>query len=157
MTTAHIINRSTRSTENWTVGALYDGQQKKMKVFMISESQKIKKLFDELCAQPKRLFPPVRQPLDAPSKPGVYIIRKGETVLHVGRTIRGREGLHQRLRNHLHGSSSFTNKYLKGEGAILRKGGYTYQYLQLEDPRERALLEAYAVGTFCPEHIGLGE
>jgi hypothetical protein len=27
----------------------------------------------------------------------------------------------------------------------------------LEDPRKRALLEAYAVGTLCPRHIGLGE
>ena len=114
-------------------------------------------LFDELCAQPKRSFPQYRQPLDASSKPGVYIIRKGETVLHVGRTLRGRDGIHQRLKNHLHGSSSFTNEYLKGNGAALREDGYTYQYRELEVPRKRALLEAYAVGTLCPEHIGLGE
>ena len=110
-------------------------------------------LFDELCAQPKRSFPQYRQPLDASSKPGVYIIRKGETVLHVGRTLR----IHQRLKNHLHGSSSFTRGYLKGKGAALREAGHTYQYLELEDRRKRALLEAYAVGTLCPKHIGLGE
>jgi excinuclease UvrABC nuclease subunit len=124
---------------------------------MKSESQEVKMLFNELCAQPKRSFPQYRQPLDASSKPGVYIIRKEETVLHVGRTLRGRDGIHQRLKNHLHGSSSFTNEYLKGNGAILREDACTYQYLELEDPRKRALLEALAVGTLCPKHIGLGE
>jgi hypothetical protein len=124
---------------------------------MNKESQEIKNLFAKLYAQPKQRFPQDRQKLNAPLEPGVYIIRKQETVLHVGRTLRGRGGIHQRLKNHLHGSSSFTNKYLRGDGAILRKDGYTYQYLKLEDPRKRALLEAYAVGTLCPRHIGLGE
>lgn len=124
---------------------------------MNSESEEIKMLFNELNVQPKLLFPQYRQPLETPSKPGVYIINKEETVLHVGRTLRGKDGIHQRLKNHLHGSSSFTNEYLKGKGAILREDGYTYQYLVLEDSRKRALLEAYAVGTLCPEHIGLGE
>ena len=124
---------------------------------MNSECQEVKTLFDELYAQPKRSFPQNRQPLDAPAKHGVYIIYRKETVLHVGRTLRGRDGIHQRLKNHLHGSSSFTNEYLKGKRATLRGDGYTYQYLELEDPRKRALLEAYAVGALCPEHIGLGE
>lgn len=124
---------------------------------MNKESKEVKILFDKLCVQPKLSFPQFRQLLNAPSKQGVYIIRKEETVLHVGRTLRSRNGIHQRLKNHLHGSSSFTNKYLKGKGATLRKDGYTYQYLVLEDPRKRALLEAYAVGTLCPKHIGLGE
>lgn len=124
---------------------------------MNNESQEVKNLFDELYAQPKQLFPQNRQSLDAPSEPGVYIIRKEETVLHVGRTLRSKGGIHQRLKDHLYGSSSFTNKYLRGNGAILREGGYTYQYLKLEDPRKRALVEAYAVGTLCPRHIGLGE
>lgn len=124
---------------------------------MNNECEEIEALFEELTEQPRRSFPQNRQPIDAPSKPGVYIIRKGEIVLHVGRTLRGRNGLRQRLKNHLHGSSSFTNKYLKGKGSVLREDGYTYQYLVLEDPRKRALLEAYAVGTLCPEHIGLGE
>lgn len=123
---------------------------------MNKESQKVKMLFDKLCAQSRRSFPLSHQPLDAPLKQGVYIIRKEEAVLHVGRTLRGRNGIHQRLKNHLHGLSSFTNVYLKGKGATLRKAGYTYQYLMLEHPRKRALLEAYAVGTLCPEHIGLG-
>lgn len=121
------------------------------------ENQQVKKLFDELCAKPKRRFPQSRRPLDAPSKHGVYIIRKGETVLHVGRTLRRKEGLHDRLKDHLYGSSSFTKEYLRGQGAVLREPGYTYQYLELQDPRKRALLEAYAVSTLCPEDIGLGD
>jgi len=27
----------------------------------------------------------------------------------------------------------------------------------VEDARLRALLEAYAIGTLCPKHIGLGD
>ncbi len=123
---------------------------------MNSESEEIKMLFNELNVQPKLLFPQYRQPLDAPSKPGVYIINKEETVLHVGRTLRGKDGIHQRLKNHLHGSSSFTKNYLHGNGATLRKKGYTYQYLELEDSRKRALLEHYAIGTLCPRHLGTG-
>jgi len=101
-------------------------------------------------------FPQERQQLKAPSEPAVYIIRKGEIVLHVGRTLRGKYGLYQRLKNHLYGASSFTDKYLKGNGATLRKG-HTYQFLVVEDARLRALLEAYAIGTLCPKHIGLGD
>jgi predicted GIY-YIG superfamily endonuclease len=124
---------------------------------MYGESQKIEELFEKLCAQPKRLFPQIRHKLDAPSSHGVYIIRKGETVLHIGRTLRGKNGLQQRLKNHLSGASSFTDEYLKGKGVTLRDGRHTYQFLELEDSRKRALLEAYAVGTLCPEHLGLGE
>jgi excinuclease UvrABC nuclease subunit len=123
---------------------------------MTSERRVVQKLFKELCAQPQCSFPQHRQPLNAPKKPGVYVIRNGRVVLHVGRTLRGKEGLRQRLKNHLHGSSSFTYEYLNGRGARLRKG-HTYQYLMVGNPRQRALLEAYAVATLCPKHIGLGE
>lgn len=124
---------------------------------MNSESQKVKLLFGQLCKQLKRSFPKHRQSFDATSKQGVYIIRKDEDVLHVGRTLHGEGGLHQRINDHLHGSSSFTDKYLKGKGAILREDGYTYQCLEVEKPRQRALLEAYAIGKLCPKHFGLGE
>jgi hypothetical protein len=122
-----------------------------------NEHQVINDLFKSLCSQPTRAFPQPRQPLDAPAKHGVYIIRQGETVLHVGSTVRGQDGLHQRLNNHLHGSSSFTRKYLKGKRTILRESGFTYQFLELEDARQRALLEAFAVGVLCPKQLGLGE
>lgn len=121
------------------------------------ESLEIEKLFKKLCNQPRRIFPQQHQHLDAPLNQGVYIIRKKETVLHVGRTLRGKYGLRQRLTNHLHGSSSFTNEYLKGDGTILRNRVYTYQFIEISDSRKRALLEAFAVGALCPEHVGLGE
>lgn len=75
--------------------------------------------------------------------------------MHVGRSVRGREGLAQRLGNHLRGQSSFAKSYLKGNGRLLREG-YTYQYLVVADNRARALLEHLAVGELCPEHLGLG-
>jgi len=119
------------------------------------ERQEIKNLFTDLCKQPMLPFPQHRKKLEAPLKPGVYIIREGDIVLHVGRTLRGKKGLHQRLTDHLHGNSSFTQDYLRGKGATLRKG-HTHQSLVVEHPRLRALLEAYATGTLCPKHIGLG-
>jgi hypothetical protein len=122
-----------------------------------SERLEIEKFFAKLRKQPMRQFPKTHQRLDAPRKHGVYVIRKKTVILHVGRTLRGKDGLYQRLKNHMHGLSSFARKYLKGDGGILRKPQYTYQYHIVEDKRIRALLEAYAIGKLCPRHIGLGE
>jgi len=68
---------------------------------MKSERQKIQKIFSYLLKQPEQRFPQLRQPLKASHKLGVYVIRKGKVVLHVGCTPRGKNGLHQRLVNHL--------------------------------------------------------
>jgi hypothetical protein len=122
-----------------------------------NERREIKRLFNQLCNEIKRSFPKHHQSVKASSKHGVYIIRKGNIILHVGRTLRREGGLNGRLRDHLHGSSSFTDKYLKGNEAILREDGYTFQFLEVEDPRKRALLESYTIGTLCPKHIGLGD
>lgn len=122
---------------------------------MVSDRIKTQRLFARLSVQPRIAFPEERQMLDAPRAHGVYVIRKGKMVLHVGRTTRGQNGLHQRLSNHLHGLSSFTKKYYKGSGSKLRKA-HTYQYLQVDNRRLRALLEAYATGMLCPNHLGLG-
>lgn len=109
-----------------------------------------------LLRQPRIPFPPAGERLLAPSVHGVYVIRdRRHRVLHVGRTIRGRHGMRQRLGNHLHARSSFVIEYLDGEGARLR-GGMTFQYLPIADPRLRALVEALAVGTLCPAHLGVG-
>jgi len=128
---------------------------------MSREIQEIKKLFDELRKQDKQPFPKKGGILNAPREHGVYIIRRNvrgkETVLHVGRTLRGKNGIYQRLKNHLGGASSFTKQYLNGKGSILRTNGYTYQYLVIKSPRKRALLEAYVIGTLCPKHLGTGE
>lgn len=127
-------------------------------VYMPSNERiEIEQLFEKLCKQVRHPFPQKRQPTDAPTDQGVYIIREGDVILHVGRTLRGKEGLQQRIKNHLSGSSSFSKNYLKVNGVNLREGKYLYQYLVVNDPRKRALLEAYAVGMLCPEHLGLGK
>lgn len=120
------------------------------------ERQSVENLFKELCDQVSQQFPQPKKELNAPLKPGVYVIRKGKDVLHVGRTLRAKYGIWQRLYNHLHGQSSFTWEYLKGKVDILREG-CTYQYLIVKDERLRALLEAYAIGRLCPKHLGLGK
>ena len=121
------------------------------------ERTAVKALFRALLDAPIKQFPNRGEKLDAPSTQGVYIIYnpQGE-VLHVGRTPSGAGGVRQRLSNHLHAASSFTNKFLKGDGSKLR-GGYRFQCLVVEDRRLRALLEAYAIGCLCPAHIGLSE
>lgn len=125
-----------------------------------NEPQVIRELCTILLKQERHRFPEKRQPVDAPPIHGVYLIRKNDIVLHVGRTYRGQSGLKQRIRNHLVNASSFANIYLKSKGltgAILRTNNYTFQYLELANSRKRALLEAYAIGTLCPKHMGLGE
>jgi hypothetical protein len=120
------------------------------------ERRRIQTLFAQLAKQPKRLFPKLKQHLNVPATHGVYVIRDGaQTVLHVGRTYRGRNGLSQRLLNHLRGQSSFALVYLKGHGKKLRNG-FTFQYLEVPDSRERALLEHFATAWHCPKHLGVG-
>ncbi len=120
------------------------------------ERQKIQRLFTQLDKQPKHPFPKLRESLSAPATHGVYVIRdSSQTVLHVGRTYRGQNGLSQRLLNHLHAQSSFVQVYLHGHGAALRDS-YTFQYLEVADDRERALLEHAATAWHCPNHLGVG-
>jgi hypothetical protein len=126
---------------------------------MMSREQKaVRALFIELKHSRLHEFPKHRKRIDAPNKQGVYVIYSPgvRKVVHVGRTYEGTAGLRQRLKNHLHGSSSFTEQYLKGRGPSLRNG-YTFRCLPLASPRRRALLEAYAVGCLCPAYIGLSE
>ncbi len=121
------------------------------------EPKKIHQLLQELINSESHLFPSKYQPLKAPTEHGVYIIYNSQDeVVHVGRSVRGKNGLHQRLKDHLQGASSFANKYLDGDGSKLRNG-YKFKYLVIPDPRKRALLEALATGTLCPLHLGLGK
>jgi hypothetical protein len=132
---------------------------------MISrEQKKIKAHFIELMRSPLHCFPLARGRLNASTKKGVYVISGPQSkVLHVGGTPRGRLGIYQRLTNHLHGQSSFTikSKYLKRHGRTLRRRCAflrkycTYRYLVIPNNRLRALLETYAIGHLCPDHIGL--
>ncbi len=123
---------------------------------MSKELPKIKVLYKSLLQQEERFFPKSRERLTASVKQGVYIISNGKgTVLHVGKTAKAKGGIKQRLNNHLHGQSSFTIKYLKGNGYKLRCV-CKYKYIEVKNPRLRALLEAYTVSNLCPKHLGLG-
>ena len=52
-------------------------------------------------------------------------------------------------------NSSFVIVHLRSDGKALREG-YTFQYLEVPNERERALLEHFATAWHCPEHLGLG-
>lgn len=124
---------------------------------MLRELQNIKKLFALLIRGQRSKFPAARERLAATSNHGVYLIMSPRgKVLHVGRTVRGRNGLRQRLNDHLQGQSSFTARYFDRKGAKLRRS-HSFSYVEVPDSRARALLEAYAVGHLCPAHIGTGE
>lgn len=122
--------------------------------------QTLANLLEQLNSSERKLFPRRREVLDAPRMHGVYLILDPEIqVNHVGRTITGKNGLHQRLNNHLHGASSFVSQYLRKTlnktGDSLRDG-WSYQYLCVHDDRERALLECIATAWHRPKHLGLG-
>ena len=123
---------------------------------MKHETETVSTLFAELMESPLQRFPRFGQELIAPDLQGVYVIYgpRGK-VLHVGRTSRAKNGIAQRFRNHMGASSSFTKKYLKGDGSKLR-GKYRFRCLVVKNPRRRALLEAYAAGHMCPAHLGIG-
>jgi len=121
-----------------------------------NERQRIEALFDRLNARRLIPFPQPRQSLKAPRSQGVYVIRdRARRVVHVGRSLRGKEGLFQRLRNHLNAQSSFVKVHLKGNGKKLRDG-YTFQCIVEENDRKRALLEHFATAWHCPVHLGVG-
>lgn len=122
----------------------------------MAEKHQIEALFQRLEKQPKVAFPEARGKLLAPKTHGVYVIRnKKGRVVHVGRTVRGKAGLHQRLNNHLQANSSFVIVHLGSDGKALREG-YTFQYLEVSNERKRALLEHFATAWHCPAHLGLG-
>ncbi len=123
---------------------------------MSNEQKTVKDFFTKLTDSELQAFPRLREELNAPDHHGVYVIYSPkEKVLHVGRTIRAKGGIAQRLRGHMSASSSFTNKYLKGKGSKLR-GKYKFRCVVVKNKRHRALIEAYATGHLCPAHIGLG-
>ncbi|MGH8543435.1 MAG: hypothetical protein ACREX3_07370 [Gammaproteobacteria bacterium] len=124
---------------------------------MSRESTSIRKMYRQLLLSRPVKFPKAGERLAAPDTHGVYVIYGPRgTVLHVGRTLRGKRGLRQRLNNHLHGNSSFTNHYYEGKGSKLR-GTHKFAFVEIADARARGLLEAFAVGSLCPKHLGVGE
>jgi hypothetical protein len=123
---------------------------------MKGEPKAVKTKLSRLAKSSIMRFPIAGKKLAAPDIQGVYLIYdpKGR-VAHVGRTVRGKRGLYQRLNNHLHGRSSFVIKALNGKGAKLRNG-FKFRFIAIEESRLRALLEAFAIGQLCPDHLGDG-
>src|SRR4051794_13347732 len=100
----------------------------------MNEKIAVKRLFQQLSASTRVRFPPFRGKIPAPNEQGVYIIyNRAGRVVHVGRTPSGRNGLRQRLGNHLHNASSFTTHYLGGRGSKLRNG-YRFRYIVVSRP-----------------------
>jgi len=122
----------------------------------MTEPEEIMKLYQALIASPFILFPSKGDVLVS-SEQGVYIIYNPRNIVfHVGTTKYGKEGLNQRLSNHLSSASSFSRNYLKPNGILLRDG-YKFKYLAVNNSRTRALLEALTAGLLCPAHFGTGE
>lgn len=122
----------------------------------MSEPEKIKSLLLELLNSPVCPFPS-KGKLNITCEKGVYIIYDPTSVVaHVGNTPRGKNGLCQRINNHISGNSSFARDYLQPNNLSVRNG-FTYRILELPSARERALVEALACGTLCPMHMGTGE
>jgi len=123
---------------------------------MPSEFEELQALFQQLMSARSVPFPQPGGRLDATGERGVYVIFDPRgVVMHVGRTPRARGGIQQRLKGHLAGRSSFVRKHLKGKRRHLRSG-YHFRALAVGDGRLRALLEAYATGQLCPQHLGFG-
>lgn len=123
----------------------------------MKECEQVKKLHDDLIKSATFPFPQKKARINASNKHGVYVIYSPENdILHIGTTKRGKNGLNQRLKNHMSGQSSFTKKYCKPKGIDLRNG-YRFKYIEVEDGRKRAFLEALTIGLLCPAHIGTGE
>jgi len=122
----------------------------------MDESQQIKELFNQLL-RAKTIMIPKKGIVEVSKKQGVYVIYDSEgKILHVGRTISAKNGLNQRLLNHVHNQTSFSKLYMKPSKISLREG-CKFKFLEVEDSRARALLEALSIGLLCPKHIGLGE
>jgi hypothetical protein len=124
----------------------------------MSEAKLVVGLFERLVAAPRHYFPAPGGKLDAPKDSGVYFLyrRKDDLILHVGRTTGARNGLFQRLSNHLRDQSSFAREWaIPNHLKIRTECGY--RFLIVQNARMRTLLEAYDIGRLCPAHLGTGE
>jgi len=112
------------------------------------EPELVKALFDQLVKAPIKTF--CRGCRDVPNEEGVYVIYGPYPwdVRYVGRTHRAvlrvpfRRGLRRRLSNH---KAKYAPKHC------------SFRFLVVKDPRQRALLEAYATGHLCPADIRVGK
>ena len=127
----------------------------KTQIKKLNEPSIIKALFDKLASSNFCIFP-LKGKINVSEKHGVYIIYSPHNeVLHVGNTPSGRKGLNQRLYNHISCTGVFYERYLK-PNKIKMRGTYKFKYLEVDDIRQRALIEAYSDVKLCPLHFGTG-
>lgn len=121
----------------------------------MDEGEKVKVLYAQLVSSSANAFPAIGK-VNVTTSQGVYIIYSSKNeVLHVGKTARAKNGLNQRLTNHLRGQSSFSKQNVLNNGIDLRLSG-KFKYIEIENPRIRSFVEALAIGKLCPKHIGTG-
>ncbi|RLD57790.1 MAG: hypothetical protein DRJ01_13445 [Bacteroidetes bacterium] len=112
----------------------------------MKECDIIKDLHQKLINFDNHTFPQKGTAVNVSNKQGVYIIYSANNeVLHVGTTKSGKDGLNQRLNNHRNGNSSFSKKCLNPNNIKL-SDGYMFKYIEVENGRERAFLEALTIG-----------
>jgi hypothetical protein len=123
--------------------------------WQMEESKIIKRWYEKLTTS--ELHPiPEKGRVEKSTKQGVYIIYDiNYCVLHVGRTNGGKNGIDQRILNHIRNQSSFSKLYMRPNGISLRNSSQ-FRFIEIDDPRIRSLLEALAIGLLCPLHIGTG-
>jgi hypothetical protein len=121
----------------------------------MSESESIQILFRQL-SQSKSYDFPKKGLVDITCALGVYIVYDNNNeVTHVGSTLRGKNGLCQRLNNHIQGQSTFSKNFLKKRELSIRQG-FSFKLLEVPNPRYRALLESLTCGMLCPKYLGIG-
>lgn len=128
----------------------------KPKKLKSKEPDIIKDLFKKLVLSDFHIFPE-KGKLSITNNHGVYIIYSpNNDVLHVGNTPSGKNGINQRLYNHITSTGVFYQKYLRKHNIKMR-GTHKFKYLEVKDIRQRALLEAFTAGKLCPLHFGTHE
>lgn len=120
----------------------------------ITEPERVKELFEKLINSDFYIVPKEGK-INVSNKQGVYIIyNNNKEVLHVGKTKDARNGLNQRLLNHVRNQSSFSKLYMQKNKICLRNWGFI-KFIEIDSPRDRSLLEALTAGILCPAHIGI--
>ena len=127
----------------------------------LRQRARVQEAVRNLRTSPSHPFPKEGEPFPADltktlNSPGVYLIenRRGD-VLHIGRTLRNRP-LRERLRDHLNNKSSFSVVSLDRDGRKLSREGCVFRAVGIPDEKQRAYVEALAIGKLCPKHIGTG-
>lgn len=122
----------------------------------MTESETLMVLHKTLVESELHTFPIIGK-IKTSNNQGVYIIYDSNMqVLHVGKTNSAREGINQRLLNHVRNQSSFSKLYMKPNKINLRGFGQ-FKFIEINEGRTRSLLEALTAGLLCPLHIGTGE